>query len=261
MVNSHSLQIAPEVAARLPGEVVDRFTNDPTYEELTCVCGKLIAPGAPAALVVLHDPGLDFTHVSATHPACQTSAVLEADLTHLAVPSGGHNLTITASLLRDRSPARKPGKGFRSRPAVRQVPAISVGTNSAFQGSNPSGELTDLIIMGALKAGLNLVTKVGPDLDPPTRSAWLALIDPLGAGEYALRILDPDATALVSEGRIYAPWPEWERLIERDNAVNLYVGSFLTEPSARPTLLAELAAAGRLAGARIPALVGPVAAA
>jgi hypothetical protein len=57
MANSRELQGSPEVAAFLPAEVLARFCTDPDYEALTCICGQAIAPGGPAALVVLRDNG------------------------------------------------------------------------------------------------------------------------------------------------------------------------------------------------------------
>jgi hypothetical protein len=252
LANSHPLQIAADVAALLPSEAVTRFRDDPAYEELQCTCGRPIEPGEPAALVVLRDVERDLHHLSATHPACQPSAVIDTDLSHIAEPGDGHNVTITASLILPKS------SGRRARRQARPLPALAVGTRSGFAGVNPeSGDLADLVLDAALRTGLHLVTDPRRELDPPTQDGWLVTLDPLGGGEYGLHIASP-AGALAREASAYAPWSQWEKAVRHTRGVNLYVGAFLVEPYDRPTLLDELAAAGRLAGARVRAVFGPV---
>ncbi len=252
MANSHPLQIAPDVAALLPTEAVARFRDDPAYEELQCTCGRPIEPGEPAALVVLRDAERELHHLSATHPQCQPSAVIDADLSSLAEPGDGHSVTITASLILPKSPGR------RARRQAKPLPALAVGTRSGFAGVNPdTGDLADLVLDAALRTGLNLVTTPRGELEAPTQEGWLVTLDPLGGGEYALHIASPGGP-LAREATTYAPWAQWEKAVRHTRSVNLYVGAFLIEPYERPTLLDELAAAGRLAGARVRAVFGPV---
>ncbi len=252
MANTHPLQIAPAVAELLPAEAVARFRDDPAYEELQCTCGRAIEAGQPAALVVLRDTERELHHLSAMHPACQPSAVIDTDLSSLAEPGDGHNVTITASLILPKTPGR------RARRQAKALPALAVGTRTGFAGVNPdTGDLADLVLDAALRTGLHLVTAPRGELETPTQDGWLVTLDPLGDGEYGLHIDSPGGP-LAREATAYAPWSAWEKAVRHTRSVNLYVGAFLIEPYDRPTLLDELAAAGRLAGARVRAVFGPV---
>jgi hypothetical protein len=237
------LQVAPEVAAVMPPEALARFEHDPDYEDLNCICGKPIAAGEPAAVVVLRDPVLDFWHVSAAHPECQASAVIEADLSHLALPADGHDIVLHAGLIRPQSRA--------VRRSPRPTPSLTVGTTMSLPTNTDAGELADLLMQSALGDGLGLVAAIRPELDPPAHGGWSAAVAPLGSGRYAAHVQAPSGLALAREAVFEAP-RAWEDAARHLGGLNLYVGTLMHRDLQVEGALEQLAAAGRLAGGRIP---------
>ena len=243
MANSHALQVAPEVAAVMPPEALAKFEHDPDFEDLACVCGEPIAAGEPAAVLVVRDPVLDLWHVSAAHPACQVSAVIEADLSHLAAPAGGHDVVLHAGLIRAAAgPVRR---------SPRPTPSLTIGTTVALSADTDAGELADLLVQSVLAEGLSLVSAIRPDLDPPARPGWAAEVLPLAASTYAVHVQAPSGLALVSGGVVEAP-RAWEVAARHLGALNVYVGTLMHRDLQVDGALEQLAAAGRLAGARVP---------
>lgn len=245
MTNSHPLDISPDVAEVVPPEALARWREDPGYESLTChVCDQLIATGQPAAVFVTHDPVLDLWHMGCTHPDCRPSVLIEADLSNLAAPPGGHDVRISAGLATTAFGEPEP--------FILVEPTMSYATTGG-------PDLIDMWIEAGLANGLRLVSNVSLPLGVARKRGWKASLSPiLDSENYALRIECPDGTPLVSSGNVYAPWSVWGPVVAQHGNVRLLVATSLTNAmdTADPSVLARLAAAGRLAGALIPAVIG-----
>jgi hypothetical protein len=243
MANSHPLEISPDVRALLPDEVVSRLRTDPGYEVVQCgECGKPIKRGAPMAVIVLHDPDLDMRHQYFAHMMCSASKVVQADLTRLVRPPEGHNLQVSAGLA-----------AFAGQPR----PLLIVEPTMQFDGVAENGEITDLMVKGVLDQGLHLLPRVLDIFELPRVESWDASVTPLGGAEYGLGLYAHGSE--VFTGNALAPGPEWEAQIRAGLGLAVYVGTSMETPTGgrghAPAVLDRLAAAGRLAGAVIPASI------
>lgn len=243
MANSHPLEIAPNVRALLPDEVVSRLRTDPGYEVVQCgECGKPIKRGKPMAVIVLHDPGIDMRHQYFAHLMCSSSKVVVTDLTRLVRPPEGHNLQISAGLA-----------VFAGQPR----PLLIVEPTMQFDGIAENGEVTDLVVKGMLDQGLHLLARTLDVFELPAVESWDASVTPLGGAEYGIGLYAHGSEAFT--GSALAPGPDWEAQIRAGVGLALFVGTSMETPTGGrghdPAVLDRLAADGRLAGGVIPASV------
>lgn len=232
------IQVAAEVAAVVPEEMLQRWRHDPGYEQLDCKrCTKQIT--GMMALVVLYDAALGATLLVPTHPDCQVSAVLEADLREQLLPEDGLDVRLTASQWLGQA-----------------GPMASLLVETRVTIALPAGDdVRDLLTATALSLGLHLVGALGIAPAAPSRPGWEIVLAPQGDGEYAVSVQTPDGE--FANGVFRAPGPGWEAHVRRGSTLTLLVGTTMLSddelPAAQTSVAEHLADRGRLAGATVPA--------
>ena len=231
------LQVAAEVAAVVPGEMLERWRSDPGYEQLDCkVCMRQITDSA--ALVVLRDQALGAIYLAPTHPACLPSTVVDADLRDLVLPEDGFDVRFIAS-------QSLSAAGLMSSLLVETRVTVAVAAGQ---------DAHDVLTSTVLGLGLHLVSVLSVPPPSPARAGWQVVLAPQGAEEYAVRIETPDGE--LAHGEFRAPGPSWEIQVRREGTVTLLIGTTMLSdaelPAAQTNLVEHLASRGRLAGAAVP---------
>ncbi|MEU0938956.1 hypothetical protein [Embleya sp. NPDC005971] len=222
--------VAPEVGALLGPEGLALAERVPA-DQGCAVCGREVA-GVPVVHVVLVVDG-SYRRLAWVHAWCAASAVVEVPGAADAARADGVALAFTALLVSYGSHV---------------VPVLACETlRPVVTCDGPGSEHADVLVLGALADGAELVAGLGAD-PPRARPGWLVLVDD-AHDPPLLVILDVRAERL-GEGSLVLP-DGWTAAAERVGGCVLYLGPAALadvgeNPLARAAALRTAAAGGRL---------------